>query len=232
MLTYGQLAESVHRVAFGLTRRGFRKGDVFATVCPNILEFPIVFYAVAALGGTMTMANPLLTAEELARQLADAGARFVLTVPERLAAVRDAAVASGAEEVFVAGEAVDATPFAALLEQDGHVPVVEIAPGEDVALLPYSSGTTGRQKGVMLTHRNLVAKTLSWHAVDPIAEDEVLAVVFPFFTSAVSCSLNIFLSRRGHPGPPAAFRSRARTSGCCRMRGQPGRSSHRRSSWN
>jgi acyl-CoA synthetase (AMP-forming)/AMP-acid ligase II len=195
MLTYGQLAESVHRVAFGLTRRGFRKGDVFATVCPNILEFPIAFYAVASIGGTTTMANPLLTTEELAQQLADAGPRFVLTVPERLDAVREAATGAGAEEIFVAGEAVGTTPFATLLEHDGHVPAVDSAPGEDIALLPYSSGTTGRQKGVMLTHRNLVAKSLSWHAVDAIPDDEVFAPVFPLFHLGGIMALNIFLSR-------------------------------------
>jgi acyl-CoA synthetase (AMP-forming)/AMP-acid ligase II len=193
-LTYGQFVESIHRVAFGLTTRGFRKGDVFATVCPNILEFPIAFFAVASIGGTMTMANPLLTADELARQLADACPRFVLTVPERLDAVREATAAANVEEVFVVGEASGAASFATLLAQDGHVPMVEINPGEDIALLPYSSGTTGRQKGVMLSHRNLVAKTLSWHAIDAIAEDDVLAVVFPFFHIGGILSLDIFLS--------------------------------------
>ena len=72
--------------------------------------------------------------------------------------------------------------------------MVDINPGEDIVLLPYSSGTTGRQKGVMLSHRNLVAKTLSWHAIDAITEDDILAVVFPFFHIGGILCLNIFLS--------------------------------------
>jgi acyl-CoA synthetase (AMP-forming)/AMP-acid ligase II len=64
----------------------------------------------------------------------------------------------------------------------------------DTALLPYSSGTTGRPKGVMLTHRNLLAEALAWIALDPIAEDEVVVVVFPFFHVAGCVHLNLFLA--------------------------------------
>ena len=144
-------------MAAGLRARGFSKGDVFATVCPNVPEFALAFYGVASLGGATTMLNPLFTAEELQRQLADAGARFVLTVPERLDAVRKRRAGTRVEEVFVLGEADGATPFAALLERDGLRPAVDIDPAKDVVVLPYSSGTTGRPKGVMLTHRNLIA---------------------------------------------------------------------------
>ena len=122
ILTYGQLADGVQRVAAGLARRGFRKGDVFATVCPNLPEFALAFYGVASLGGATTMLNPLYTAEEMHRQLADAGARFVLTVPERLGAVREAATGTRVEEVFVLGEAAGASPFGALLQADDCAP--------------------------------------------------------------------------------------------------------------
>src|SRR6187549_1950845 len=102
-LTYGQLADRVRRVASGLARRGFRKGDVFATVCPNVPEFAVAFYGVASLGGATTMLNPLCTAEEMHRQLADAGARFVLTVPEWLATVREAVAGTRVEDIFIFG---------------------------------------------------------------------------------------------------------------------------------
>src|SRR4249920_530619 len=69
-LTYGQLADGVRRTAVGLAQRGFRKADVFATVCPSIPEFALAFYGVASLGGATTMLNPLFTAGELRRQLA------------------------------------------------------------------------------------------------------------------------------------------------------------------
>ena len=84
---------------------------------------------------------------EMHRQLADSGARFVLTVPERLATVREAIAGTRVEEVFVLGEAEGATPFQALLQHDEPLPPVAINPAEDIVVLPYSSGTTGRAKG-------------------------------------------------------------------------------------
>ena len=98
---------------------------------------------------------------EMHRQLADSGARFVLTVPERLATVREAVAGTRVEEIFVLGEAEGATPFQALLQHHEPLPPVAINPAEDIVMLPYSSGTTGRAKGVMLTHRNLIASVLT-----------------------------------------------------------------------
>ena len=80
-ITYGQLADSVRRAAAGLAQRGFRKGDVFAIYSPNLPEYAVIFLAVASLGGINTTANPLYTADELAKQLKDSRARFLVTVP-------------------------------------------------------------------------------------------------------------------------------------------------------
>ncbi len=193
-LTYGQLADSIRRTAVGLTQRGFRKGDVFATICPSIPEFALAFYGVASLGGATTMLNPLLTAGEMTTQLADAGARFVLTVPERFDVVREAIAGTHVEEIFVVGDVAGAALFASLLAQDGALPAVAIDPAEDVVALPYSSGTTGRQKGVMLTHRNLIAGALMWRALDCIGADEVALTIYPSFHVGGIVSLNIFLS--------------------------------------
>ena len=74
-LTYGQLADSVRRTAAGLSRLGFRKGDVFAIYSPNLPEYAVIFLAVASLGGVNTTVNPLYTADELAKQLVDSRAR-------------------------------------------------------------------------------------------------------------------------------------------------------------
>jgi acyl-CoA synthetase (AMP-forming)/AMP-acid ligase II len=180
-LTYGQLADGVRRVASGLARRGFRKGDVFATVCPNVPEFALALYGVASLGGATTTLNPLYTAGEMHSQLADSGARFLLTLPERLATVREAVVGTRVEEIFVFSEAAGATPFQTLLLHDGPLPPVAINPAEDVVMLPYSSGTTGRSKGVMLTHSNLVAALLTRLPLIPAPEGDTVVGVSPFF---------------------------------------------------
>ncbi len=86
------------------------------------------------------------------------------------------------EEVFVFGEAKGATPFASLLPASGTTPsTVGIDPATDVVALPYSSGTTGLAKGVMLTHRNLVATLVQWNAVLPTGPEDRLIAVLPFF---------------------------------------------------
>lgn len=188
-LTYRELAEGVRRVASGLARRGFRQGDVFATICPNVPEFALAFYGVASLGGATTMLNPLYTAEEMHRQLADAGARFVLTVPERLATVQEAVDGTPVEDIFVLGEGDGATPFQRLLLYDDPLPSVVISPN-DVAALPYSSGTTGLPKGVMLTHRNLIAAITTRWVLLPAPEDDTAVCVTPLFHIAGISILN------------------------------------------
>ena len=80
-LTFGDVADRVKRVATALYRLGFRKGDVFAIYSPNVPEYAVIFYAVASLGGINTTVNPLYTAGELAKQLQDCRARFLITVP-------------------------------------------------------------------------------------------------------------------------------------------------------
>jgi acyl-CoA synthetase (AMP-forming)/AMP-acid ligase II len=157
-LTLGQVADGARRVAAGLTHRGLTKGDVVAVYSPNLPEYALAFHGTVMAGGVVTTANPLYTPDELGFQLRDTGARYLVTIPPLLdkacAATRDTAV----REIFVFGEADGATPFAVLLAR-AEAPAVRIEPAQDLAALPYSSGTSGRPKGVMLTHRNLVAVT-------------------------------------------------------------------------
>ena len=156
-ITYTELTASVRGLAAGLAERGFGKGDVFAHYAPNRPEYAVAFHGVAAAGGVNTTANPLLTAEELSAQLVASGARLLVTVPELLDKSSAAAKGCGVEEIFVYGDAPGATSFGSLVRAGGEPPRMAIDPANDVIALPYSSGTTGLPKGVMLTHRNLVA---------------------------------------------------------------------------
>jgi acyl-CoA synthetase (AMP-forming)/AMP-acid ligase II len=180
-LTFGQLAGGVQRVAAGLAARGFGKGDVLAIYSPNLPEYALAFYGTAAAGGAATTINPLYTVDELAFQLQDAGARFLVTVPPFLDRAREAAARTGVDEVFVFGEAEGATPFASLLAAGGQPSAVAIDPANDLVALPYSSGTTGLPKGVMLTHRNLVANLCQFQDALGTGTGERLIAVLPFF---------------------------------------------------
>jgi acyl-CoA synthetase (AMP-forming)/AMP-acid ligase II len=183
-LTYGQLADSIRRVATALARRGFRKGDVLAIYSPNVPEYAVMFNAVASLGGVTTTVNPLYTVGELTNQLKDSGARWLITVPTFLDKAREAAAATGIRELFVFGDAEGATAFAELLQAPPTPPVVTIDPRRDVVALPYSSGTTGLPKGVMLTHANLVANLCQCEGAedfDGFRDGDVILAVLPFF---------------------------------------------------
>ena len=181
VITYAQFAESIRRVAASLARRGFAKGQVFAILSPNVPEYAIAFHAVATLGGINTTVNPLYTSEEVAHQLQDAGAKFMVTIPEFVEKARAAAEKANIEELFVFGEAEGATPFAWLLESNGEPPQVEINPREDLVALPYSSGTTGLPKGVMLTHHNLVSNLCQMDGLDFFHREDTLIAVLPLF---------------------------------------------------
>jgi acyl-CoA synthetase (AMP-forming)/AMP-acid ligase II len=180
-ITYGQLAAAVGRVAAGLDKRGFKKGDVFAIFSPNLPEYAVAFHGVASTGGICTTINPLYTVDELAFQLQDSKAKYLLTIPQFLDRARAAADKVGIEEVFVLGEAEGASPFAELLASDGDPPQVEIDPKNDLIVLPYSSGTTGLPKGVMLTHHNIVANVTQALVPHSTNEDDVMIGVLPFF---------------------------------------------------
>jgi len=180
-MTYAEFADAVRRVAANLARKGFKKGDVFAIFSPNCLEYAVAFHSVAMLGGIVTPLNPLYTAEEAAFQLRDAGAKFMVTAPLCLEKAGAAAKAANIEELFVFGESEGANPFALLLEGDGEVPPVEIDPRNDLVALPYSSGTTGLPKGVMLTHRNLVANMCQMDGLDYFHHEDRLLCVLPLF---------------------------------------------------
>ncbi|MGH2578451.1 MAG: AMP-binding protein, partial [Actinomycetota bacterium] len=171
-ITYAQLAGGVRRVAAAFAGRGLERGDVVALMAPNVPEYAVAFHGVAAAGGVNTTINSLATEQDIANQLHDSGARFMISVPPFLDRALPAAQKVGIEEVFVFGEADGTTPFAELLGTDAEAPEVPIDPAVDLAVLPFSSGTTGLPKGVMLTHRNLVANICQTGTLQRVREDE------------------------------------------------------------
>jgi acyl-CoA synthetase (AMP-forming)/AMP-acid ligase II len=182
------------RFAAGLAARGFGRGDVLAILAPNLPEWPVAMLGAQLLGAAVTPVNPLWTAEEIGYQLRDSGARAVVTVGPFV----DRARAAGASDLIVLGDAPEGTTsFVELMSSPGPAPVVALDPATDVAMLPYSSGTTGLAKGVELTHRNLVANVVQSDAVLEMRPDDVMIGVLPFFHAAGFCSSICLTIRAG-----------------------------------
>ena len=180
-LSYGELARGVEAVAAGLASRGIGPDDVVGVLSPNVPEYAVAFFGAVRAGAANTTLNPLYTAEEISTQLENSGARLLFTVPPLLEKAREATAGIRVEEIVVFGEGDGATPLARLAAEGGTAPDLSPDPRGEIVALPYSSGTTGKPKGVMLSHRNLVANMAQCLAVDPVREDEVVLGVLPFF---------------------------------------------------
>ncbi|WP_171114720.1 MULTISPECIES: 4-coumarate--CoA ligase family protein [Streptomyces] len=181
-LTYEQVDRFHRRIAAALAEAGVRKGDVLALHSPNTVSFPIAFYAATRAGAAVTTVHPLATAEEFAGQLRDSAARWIVTVSPLLDIARRAAeLAGGVREIFVCDSATGHRSLIDMLASAAPEPQIAIDPVADVAALPYSSGTTGTPKGVMLTHRQIATNLAQLQpAISAGPGDRILAVL-PFF---------------------------------------------------
>ncbi|MFJ9726244.1 4-coumarate--CoA ligase family protein [Streptomyces sp. NPDC101209] len=181
-LSYEQLDRFHRRIAAALTETGVRKGDVLALHSPNTIAFPTAFYAATRAGAAVTTVHPLATAEEFAKQLGDSAARWIVTVSPLLDTARRAAeLAGGVEEILVCDSAPGHRSLIDMLGSTAPEPVVDIDPAEDDAALPYSSGTTGIPKGVMLTHRQIATNLAQLEAAMPAGPGDRILAVLPFF---------------------------------------------------
>ncbi len=178
--TFAELKAGIQMLAGGLAARGFGPGDTLALICPNIPEFASVFHGAAYAGGTVTTINPTYTAGEVHHQLTDSGASLIVTISLFLDMAREAAEGTGITEIFTI-DPVEGVP--SMLDLLGE-PLTEQVPvdfDEQAVVLPYSSGTTGRSKGVILSHDNLTANIAQLQHVLTFEETDVALAVLPFF---------------------------------------------------
>jgi acyl-CoA synthetase (AMP-forming)/AMP-acid ligase II len=185
--TYSEMIARIDAFAGALADRGIGVGDVVGLLAPNSSAFAIAFHGILRAGATATTINALFTANDIAKQLNDSHAKMVVTVTLLLPQAKEAAATVGlsdAELVVLDGQGQAATghPNAAdLLGAGLPAPQVSFAPSSHLAVLPYSSGTTGNPKGVMLTHRNLVANVAQIQPLHGMVADDVILAVLPFF---------------------------------------------------
>jgi acyl-CoA synthetase (AMP-forming)/AMP-acid ligase II len=198
VLTYGELKRLIDRVAVALHARGIRKGDAVLIYSPNVPEYAAVFFGVASIGAMATTANPLYIAEEVARQLQDSSARVIVTAPALADRALDAVRLSGGDaEIVVFGDASGCTSWTSFVSVPGTPPQVAIDSAHDVIALPYSSGTTGLPKGVMLTHRNLVANLAQCDFIDDAMPGDRTIGILPFFHIYGMVVILCMMLRRG-----------------------------------
>ncbi|KUI54108.1 putative 4-coumarate--CoA ligase 1 [Cytospora mali] len=173
--TLSQLRDAATEFGKGLKALwGWKRGDVLAFYTPNDVDTPALTFGALWAGGVVSPANPLYTADELAFQLTNSGAKAIVTQAAYLKTAREAAARAGIPEdrVILLGEkgdpegrfrhwsSIKPTAYCSLYAK------TEVRPKKDLALLVYSSGTTGLPKGVCLTHFNVVCNLLQNSALD------------------------------------------------------------------
>jgi long-chain acyl-CoA synthetase len=217
-LTYKELTQQVNKLACSLSTLGIKKGDRVGLFFPNCPQSVIAFYAVLKLGAVVVQYNPLYVERELIYQINDSGTETLLTLDlemlyPKINHLKDKVnlshvIVSSLKEYLpfpknvlyplaqrkdIASVSSDAIPFQTLLKK-GDTPPDTVVHPDDLALLQYTGGTTGVSKGVMLTHKNLVANALqckNWFPNVSFGKESLLAVL-PFFHSfGLTVAMNV-----------------------------------------
>jgi len=162
-LSFREFKDKVSVVGSGLSQLGIRKGDVVLLFSPNSIYSPLCFFGIVSIGAVATTVNQLYTAMEVAKQVQDSKPKLIITVPELWDKVKDlglpAIVIGGDGDSKGASSPITSFSEVLTLGVQKRAPEVIIKQTDTAALL-YSSGTTGTNKGVVLTHRNFMAAAL------------------------------------------------------------------------
>jgi long-chain acyl-CoA synthetase len=194
VFSYNETKMIVDRLAAALHKEGFKKGDRVAIMLPNCPQYIFSLFAIFRLGGIVVQVNPMYVEREIAYVLDDSGAKFMIALDAFYPKVKKVQSDTFLKKVIVvsfSGERKELAEgdqyFEEVLQGDlPEVPLVEIDPHEDVAVLQYTGGTTGVPKGVMLTHYNLLANfnqvcDFIYNTCEDVPESFKMITVLPMF---------------------------------------------------
>ncbi len=182
--TYAAFDQEVERHASALHGLGIGKGDRVAYQLPKGLEVLFLHFAILALGAVALPLNPDYRPEELAYFLSDSGSRLFITDQERFAAARSQLLGIQELSVYLTGAVPEPHTESWVRALAGaNLPFTRpyAAAGDETAMFCYTSGTTGRSKGAMITHRNLATNAEALHRMWAWSEGDRLLHVLPLF---------------------------------------------------
>ncbi|KAK2976617.1 hypothetical protein RJ640_021419, partial [Escallonia rubra] len=198
--TYAEVELIAKKVASGLHKLGVQQHETIMLLLPNSSEFVFAFLGASFLGAISTMANPFFTPAEVIKQAKASNAKIIITQACHVEKVRDFALANDVRVMCIDSPPEGCLHFSELTQADERdMPDAEISP-DDVVALPYSSGTTGLPKGVMLTHKGLVTSVAQQvDGENPnlyMHSEDVLMCVLPLFhiyslNSILLCGLRV-----------------------------------------
>ncbi|MCU1418009.1 MAG: 4-coumarate--CoA ligase family protein [Schumannella sp.] len=197
--TYAALKQQSELLAGALAKRGIGPGDVVALHCPNVPAFATVFHGILRSGATATTVNAMYTPNEIETQLKDSNAKMIFTVSALFTHGKIAAELAGIpqDHIIVLDGAEGYQNLKDLLTEGNPAPDVTFDPATHVAVMPYSSGTTGIPKGVQLSHTNLVANVVQTYPVLDVTQDDRVLALLPFtHIYGMTVLLNIALKKR------------------------------------
>ena len=200
--TFKQIDTLTRRFISGLLELGIKKGDVVALWLPNCPQFTICYFAIISIGATLTAISPLFVAREMAYQIKDSGAKYLIMIDRFYSAYKQAKKDLLLEKVILVNvegktpeqeEKDEIIHYNTLMEKYPE-PVleideleVEIIPKEDIAVIQYTGGTTGLPKGASLSHYNIIAnifqiKQISDHMKEKYLKDDIKSIsILPWY---------------------------------------------------
>ncbi|KAL0488843.1 4-coumarate-CoA ligase [Acrasis kona] len=187
VITFGETRQLIHNVVFNLiNEHEFGCGQVMAILLPNVTLYPILYLGIARSGGASSTINPLYTDEEIKKQLITSNARFIVTNTANQEKVLKSITGTSVEKVFVIGgdSSKNTLPISSLLKDINvtHLLPKNVKnPKKHIVCIPFSSGTTGVNKGVLISHYNIISNLCQAEVYGQVTDKDVMIGFLPYF---------------------------------------------------